>query len=139
MKELAVIFKALNLYARAAHHLAARTPFHSDHAFFAEVYGAADDAFDSIIERMIGLMGEESVGYPGILMEAASKVQKLPYAGVKENAMFYQVILDMEKQICAKASEIIQAGVTPGVEQLVGELCNQSEMRQYKIKQRIKK
>lgn len=139
MKELAIIFKSMNLYARAAHHLAARTPFHSDHAFFAEIYEAADDAFDGIVERMIGLMGEESVGYPGILSQSVANVSKLPYTGVKENTVFYQVLLDMEKKVCEKANEIIQSGVTPGVEQLVGELCNQSEMRQYKIKQRMKK
>jgi hypothetical protein len=44
----------------------------------------------------------------------------------------------MEQELCKKISMTIAAGVSPGTEQLLGNLCDFSEVRQYKIKQRIK-
>ena len=61
-----------------------------------------------------------------------------PSTGVKENKVFYQFQLMMEQELCKKISMAIAAGVSPGTEQMLGDLCDKSEVRQYKIKQRIR-
>jgi hypothetical protein len=45
----------------------------------------------------------------------------------------------MEMDLCKLIPAIISQGATEGTKQLLGDICNRSEMRQYKIKQRIKK
>ena len=43
----------------------------------------------------------------------------------------------LESRLRNLIKQIIDAGVSPGVEQLVGEIANKSEMRSYKIKRRL--
>jgi len=44
----------------------------------------------------------------------------------------------MEEKLKDLIKQIIATGVSPGVEQLIGDIANKSEMRSYKIKQRMK-
>lgn len=138
MRDILVHFRAMQFFAQNAHHLVARAPFHSDHSFFGETYEAMADAYDSVAERIIGLMGEEALKPQTIPLEANEKIKMAPSTGVKENKVFYQFQLMMEQELCKRISAAIAAGVSPGTEQLLGTFCDESEIRQYKIKQRIK-
>jgi DNA-binding ferritin-like protein len=138
MRDILVHLRAMHLFAHNAHNLVARAPFHSDHAFFGETYEALSDAYDSVAERIIGLMGEEALKPQTLLLEVGEKLKMAPSTGVKENKVFYQFQLMMEQELCKKISMTIAAGVSPGTEQMLGDLCDKSEVRQYKIKQRIK-
>lgn len=138
MRDILVHLRAMHLFAQTAHHLVARGPFHSDHKFFGDAYEAMSDAYDSVAERIIGLMGEEALKPQTILLEVAEKLKMAPSTGVKENKVFYQFHLAAEQELCKKIAMAIAAGVSPGVEQLLGDLANASEGRQYLIKQRIK-
>jgi len=138
MRDILVHLRTMQMFAQTAHHLVARGPFHSDHAFFGDAYEAAADAYDSVAERIIGLMGEEALKPQTILLEVNEKLKMAPSTGVKENKLFYQFQLMMEQELCKKISMAIAAGVSPGTEQMLGDLCDKSEVRQYKIKQRIK-
>jgi DNA-binding ferritin-like protein len=141
MKELAITLRALQLYAHMAHHLAGRTPFFSDHEFFGEIYSAADSNYDSVIERMIGLFGEDSI--PSIqeqLPMIQQITQALPQKSVKENATYFTAVLQLQQSVCAKIEALVKSGSLPqGTVQLLGDIANQSESFQYKIKQRLKK
>jgi DNA-binding ferritin-like protein len=138
MRDILVHLRAMHLFAQNAHHLVARGPFFSDHAFFGETYEAMSDAYDSVAERIIGLMGEEALKPQTIPLEANEKIKMAPSTGVKENKVFYQFQLMMEQELCKKIAMTISAGVSPGTEQLLGNIADVSEVRQYKIKQRIK-
>ena len=139
MLELAVILRAMQLFSHSAHHLCARTPFHQDHEFFSSVYQAAEDGYDSVIERIIGLYGEDSVELNRIVAEVASKLQNCPSTGVKENKAFYEYQLKFEQELCAKVEAICKnPKASQGIIQLCGDLANLSETRQYKIKARIR-
>ena len=138
MRDVLVHLRAMHLFAQNAHHLVAHGPFHSDHAFFGETYEAMSDAYDSVAERIIGLMGEEALKPQTLLLEANEKIKMAPSTGVKENKVFYQYQQMMKQELCKKIATVIAAGVSPGTEQLLGNLCDNSEIRQYKIKQRIK-
>lgn len=138
MKELVILLRSLNLYAHSAHNLCGRVPFFQDHEFFNEIYSAADVNYDSVIERMIGLSGEESVPSLPEQLEAIHQIlSQLPEKGVKENAIFFQVILEKQKMVCAKIEELCKSGLPQGTIQMLGNIADQSEQFQYKIKQRL--
>jgi DNA-binding ferritin-like protein len=139
MKEILIQLRTMQMFAHSAHHLVARTPFHSDHEFFSEVYSSIENDFDSVAERIIGLLGEESMELNSIIIGVANKLKNCPSIGVKENSIFYIHQLKYEDELCQLVSSILSAGVTPGTEQLLGDICNKSEARKYKIKQRLKK
>ena len=139
MLELAILFRAAQLFTHSAHNLCARIVFHQDHAFFADSYSAYEDAYDSIIERIIGLYGEDSVELNRIMSEVALKLKNCPSTGVKENKVFYEQQLKFEQEICQLVESICKnPKASQGVIQTIGTLGEQSEIRQYKIKQRIK-
>ena len=139
MKEILIHLRAMNLFGHSAHLLCGRVAFHSDHAFFGEAYEKASDDYDSVAERTIGLFGEEQLQLQMILQGAAAKLQAAPSVGVKENATFYQYLLQMEMELCKLCAIGVAQAQSEGVKQLLGEICNQSESMQYKIKQRLKK
>lgn len=141
MKELLILLRSINLYAHQAHNICARIPFFQDHEFFNEVYTNADSAYDDVIERMIGLYGEESIpSLPEQLVAISQIIEQLPEKGVKENAIFFQVLLEKQKLVCAKIEQLCTAGNLPqGTIQMLGNIADKSEQFQYKMKQRLKR
>jgi DNA-binding ferritin-like protein len=128
----------MQIYAQNAHHLVKGTPFHSDHGFFGDVYNSVAEDFDDVAERIIGLYGEDHLNLQNMMQAVTAKLSDAPSTGVMENKVFYEYQLKMEDALCKIIAKIIAAGVNPGTEQLIGEICNKAEMRKYKIKQRMK-
>jgi DNA-binding ferritin-like protein len=139
MLKCAIALRALQIYSQHAHNLAARVPFFSDHEFLGEIYEEADDHYDSIIERMIGLKGEEGLDLMPLLSAVMQRLQGKPCIGVQSNSVFFQEILRMKQELCAYLAEEIAAGVSPGTEQLLGDICDKQEQCIYKLRQRLKK
>lgn len=138
MREILFVLRLLQLYGHAAHNFCARVSFHADHAFFQEVYKQAEIDFDNVLERMIGLMGEEETGYDQLHTEVALVLDKLPIINVKDNGVYYEQIKAIEEDLCRTIAIKLSQGTTPGVEQLLGDICNRSEERLYKIGRRLK-
>ncbi len=138
MKELLILLRAMQLYSQNAHHLVKGMTFQQDHDFFGSVYDAIAVDYDSVVERIIGLFGEEHLQLQPILAAVVTKLSGAPSTPVENNKVFYEYQLQMEESLCKLCEQIIKAGVYPGTEQLIGEIANQSEMRKYKIKQRLK-
>lgn len=139
MKEIVIILRCLQLFAHNAHNTVARVIFFQDHEFLNEVYTAAETDYDSVIERIIGLFGSESINLNEIQVMAVQKLNKLP-TQVKENSTLMQIILELEKELCMHIEQIVrQNGITVGTEQMLGDIADKSEVRQYKLNQRIKK
>lgn len=137
MKELIVLLRAAQIYAHNAHNLCGRVPFFSDHAFLAETYAQLDTDYDSCVERYIGITGQE-LDLNEILQMATELMMHLPTLGKDENSDFFRALLELEKEICHLIEQLCSSGVSIGTEQMVGDIANLSEMRQYKIKQRLK-
>jgi DNA-binding ferritin-like protein len=137
MKELLYLLRAMNIYSQSAHHLVKGTPFHSDHAFFGDVYDALIDAYDSVAERIVSLYGEEPLKLDVVMSMAMGKIADAPSVGVMDNKVFYEYQERLESRLRDLVAKIIATGVSPGVEQLIGEIANQSEMRSYLIKRRL--
>lgn len=140
MLEILIHLRAMQISTHAAHQLCARVAFHQDHEFFGEAYAAHEDAFDGVAERIIGLFGEDSLNLQVIMQQVCAKLANAPSVGVKGNDVFYQYLLAKEQELCSMIDNYLKSKPSSeGVKQLLGEECNQSEIRQYKIKQRLKK
>jgi len=138
MKELLYLLRAMQFYTHSCHNLVKGTPFHSDHAFFGGVYSDLSADYDSVAERIIGLYGEEHLQLQTVLNGAMSKLSDAPSTGVEDNKIFYEYLLKMDEKLKGLIKQIIITGVSPGTEQLIGNIADKCEMRCYKIKQRIK-
>lgn len=99
MEKIAFVFRYLQLYAHQAHNLVKGQTFFQDHDYLGALYPVYEEAYDSIIERSIGL-------------NKPVNIQKVNQAAVK--------------------------GSSQGTMNLLAGLADQSEMRQYKLQQRIK-
>jgi len=128
----------MNLFAHSAHNLVKGPLFMQDHDFFGEVYPAYEADYDSVAERTIGTKGEAELALTPIAAGAAIKLKGAPAVGVADNSTYYQHLLQMEGELCALIEAQIQAGASEGTRQMLGNICDTSEIRQYKIKQRLK-
>ena len=120
----------MNIYAHNCHNTVACATFFQDHSFLADAYAAYDSDYDDVIERMIGLDLPCNLNEVHVL--AVQNLQKLPYE-YTENKQCFETLLQLEQALCQK----VQAELTnssEGTKQLLGEICNKSEARQYKIK-----
>lgn len=136
MKKLAVKFREAQIFAHAAHNLVQGSSFFSDHEFLGEAYEAYTKAYDDTIERMIGL-GTQDVNPLSITAEAANDALENYKLGNADSYDIFYALLGLEKNICQIVRDIIEKGVTHGTSNLLEGFADQSEMRQYKINQRI--
>jgi len=135
LTKLAARFRAMQLFAHNAHLLAMGQTFYQDHEAFGELYPAYETAFDALIERTIGLGGEYN---PEALFKQVSEFLA-PTWGCTETEKCFEKIMDFEKRICADVTDILtRMDVTQGVSNFLQGLADESESRQYKLKQRLK-
>lgn len=139
MKELLILLRSMQLFNHSAHHLVARAPFAADHELFGSFYSELDGEYDSVAERAIGKLGPEAANLGQIVAGVAAKLHGVPSTELKENSQFFEISLRLEKELCDLISSVIKAGVSEGTRQRLGDICDRSEVRQYKIQQRIKK
>lgn len=131
--------RAMQLFSHHAHNLVSRVIFFADHEFLGEVYTALDGEYDSVVERLIGLKGEDSLALQPLLASVTAKLANAPSVGVKENKVFFQYLLAQEQELCKLVEVECKAlGTSQGTIQLLGDIGNRSEIRQYKLKQRLK-
>ena len=135
LHDLIVLLRTIQLFAHAQHNLAKHNTFMQDHEFLAEIYTAAEGNYDDVLERCIGLMGESSVNLRMIQVQAAASMPE----PVKDNKQAFSALLTMEHNTCAMIEHLVRGGdLTVGFEQLLGDIANKSEVRQYKLSQRLK-
>jgi DNA-binding ferritin-like protein len=120
---LAGHLRAMQLNYHEAHHLSAGPCFAADHEMFGEFYAEVEEDYDSFVERCIG-MGFTEVAEPEEQMGVVSNVLNLD-----DKASEQQLC-----QICDLAAEVPES--TLGFEQLLGDIAQHSEVRQYKLGRR---
>lgn len=137
LDKLATALRALQIYGQHAHNNCSGKSFLSDHEMFASSYEAAADAYDSVVERIIG-----STGKPVDTLAITSEAAKLCGQCSKEagdcNVEFLRGVLRLELAICVCVDKICAAEKLPeGTKQLIGDIADKSMSRQYKLKQRL--
>lgn len=132
MHNTAIILRALQLYAHNAHNLAKGKTFLEDHEFFGELYSAYEGEYDSIVERMIGLGEEPDLN--DITKQAADAATANEF---KDNENAFSVLLVTEKELCSSIEKDM-TDASNGTQNLLQGIADNSEMRQYKLKRRLK-
>lgn len=134
MKELAIQFRFMYLFSHLSHHYVKFPTFFSDHSYFGELYETYEDIYDSLIEKMIGL--DIECNEFEINSAAVEKLNEYKSTEFNKNADYFQIILGAEKEMC-QIAENYDSEATYGVKNLLQGICDNSENRQYKLKQRL--
>lgn len=127
---IALLLRYMQFYAHMAHNLLGGETFFQDHTFLGDLYGAYEDEYDSVIERLIG--SDKTVDLVKLHKSAADALENPE----NYNDCFSE-LLSCEERLC----EFIEKEApksSQGTMQLYGGIADASEMRQYKLKQRIK-
>lgn len=132
MHTLASIYRAAQLYAHFAHNVVKGSTFFADHEFLGELYPAYEAAYDAIVEREIGL--GETVSIPEITKNAYHLFATA--AKDSDAQTFFKRLLATEKQICIQIAKDMK-GKSDGTQNLLQGLADDSEKRQFQLKQRI--
>lgn len=138
MQTLASIYRFLQLFAHAGHHLAKGCTFNQDHAFFGELYAAYGEAFDEVVERLIGTGKLKSVKDRIALDTKASAIlAKTDSEELTCAEDYFELLLEMETEICGKIEKLCEGKLSQGTLNLLAQLADDSEKRQYKLAQRV--
>lgn len=133
MKKLAEIFRASQFYAHIAHNVASGSSFFSDHDYLGELYSAYESAYDDVVERMIGL--GQNPDLTEITMNAAKYIKGHTHDSTEQ---CFAYLLSMEQEICDEISSLVK-DASDGTQNMLQDMADKSEMRQYKLGQRLKK
>lgn len=139
MLNLLIHLRLMNLLLHQYHNVCARVGFYADHEAFGAMYEEVEGEYDSVAERLIGLGDSSQLNLHAITDAVSQKCKQFPI-DAKENAALFQAALQLEKELQQQIEMMVKAGgVSQGVVQLLGDIAQRSEIRTYKIKQRIKK
>lgn len=139
MLQLASLLRFLQLFAHAAHHLSHGCTFFEDHKFLGKLYGEYEEAFDSLVERLIGLGQLDGVkDRLSIDAKAAAILAKTESEALTENEDWFELLLEMEQEFCGKIDKLAGGKISQGTLNLLAGLADASEQRQYKLGQRVK-
>lgn len=134
MDKLAQTFRTAQLVAHNFHNLTKGVSFFADHEFFGDLYGTYEEAYDSIVERDIGL--GEAIDLCAINAAAGTACGNYDGSDMAADEMC-AVLLGLERQIQAECAQFTK-GASIGTANLLADLADKSEMRVYKLRQRIK-
>jgi DNA-binding ferritin-like protein len=121
------------LYAHNAHHLASGPTFFADHEFLGDTYEEYTEAYDSVVELIIGDSGSGALDLVDVQTKAATMV-----AQMGEDGDTFPVLYRGEALLQSSVNNIGMGNADQGVLQVIGSIAQESKKRRYKIGQRIK-
>lgn len=132
MHSIAIHLRSMQLFAHRAHNDITGPTSFQDHEFLGELYPAYEAEYDSVAERMIGL--GEKPDLASITVDAAK--MSAMYPNVSKPKDILEFLLRCEVNLC----KLIKADVpkaTDGTQNLLQGIADNSESRQYKMRQRL--
>ena len=136
MNDIAIQLKTLKLYSHLAHNQVSGATFFSDHEFLGGLYEKADDFYDSVVERMIGLGMQPNI--TKINVAGVIKLKDLPSI-VPDNKSYFVNILMLTQALYVTLDATCKLPeTTEGTRQLLGGIADELEVLNYKMKQRVK-
>lgn len=133
LTDLAIAFRAAQFVAHNSHHLIKGATFFQDHEFIGELYESYAESYDTLAERIIAFNGTLDV--IAVTSKAASYASSFNPEGKTSNEIF-SALLAVEKSFCNMIKAIVPS-CTDGTQNLLQDIADKSEMRQYKIGRRI--
>lgn len=138
MLELSVLVRAMQLYVHHAHLLCARAVFMPDHLLLADIYSQAEDWFDGVSERMIGLGMEKELEFDSYMASVTKKLKGLPSTGVKENREYFAATMTMLNELTDMVEKLAkEKGMSQGTINMLAGMADQAEVFKYKVGRRM--
>ena len=134
--------RAMIAWYHAAHHVTKGTGFGGDHVnIYGEIYTQLDEDLDMIVEKGIGLTGDETLADPvSSLSLAATKLAQYPAAANQSADMIARHAFTISKEYIAFIESIYSqfesCGMSLGLDDLLQGLANQYETYVYLLQQR---
>ena len=134
--------RAMIAWYHAAHHVTKGTGFGGDHVnIYGEIYTQLDEDLDMIVEKGIGLTGDETLADPvSSLSLAATKLSQYPAAANQNAEVIAQHAFALSKEYVEFLegiySQFEACGMSLGLDDLLQGLANQYETYVYLLQQR---
>ena len=134
--------RAMIAWFHAAHHVTKGTGFGGDHVnIYGEIYTTLDEDLDQIVEKGIGLTGDESLADPvSSLSMAAGLLAQQPSSANQDAETIacnaFEVIKYYVKSIESIYAQFEACGMSLGLDDLLQGLANQYETYVYLLQQR---
>ena len=134
--------RAMIAWFHAAHHVTKGTGFGGDHVnIYGEIYNTLDEDLDQIVEKGIGLTGDESLADPVSSLSMAAGLLAQQPASANQDAETiacnaFEVIKYYVKSIEGIYSQFEACGMSLGLDDLLQGLANQYETYVYLLQQR---
>lgn len=138
MDEVLIQLRAMQLLFHQAHHLSKGDSFFGDHKAFEKFYLALEETYDTVAERVVSHYSPDHLNLGHIAMGVANILEQIPPMNDQDNNDFFMQALHMEKILCGYCATVIQQGVTEGTKNMLANICDESEKRQYLQHQRIR-
>ncbi len=134
MIDLAAYLRFMQFYAHICHNLTSGPTFYQDHAAFGGLYEDYETAYDGVVERCIGLGLTINLF---VITEKAGKLLAKKSDGASDPKAMFKSLLECEQKLCSHIDTLLGSS-TEGTRQFLGNLCDESEVRRYRIGQRLK-
>ena len=134
--------RAMIAWYHAAHHVTKGTGFGGDHVnIYGEIYTQLDEDLDMIVEKGIGLTGDETLAAPvSSLSLAATKLAQYPAAANQSAETIARDAFALSKEYIAFLESVYSqfeaCGMSLGLDDLLQGLANQYETYVYLLQQR---
>ena len=134
--------RAIIAWFHAAHHVTKGTGFGGDHVnLYGEIYTTLDEDLDGIVEKGIGLTGDETLADPVSSLSMAAGLLAQQPASANQDAETiacnaFEVIKYYVKAIEGIYSQFEACGMSLGLDDLLQGLANQYETYVYLLQQR---
>lgn len=136
MKDLLALTRMMKLYYHHLHNIAHGPCFSADHELMSDFYTQLDKSYDSLVERHIGLGGTmDTPALLEIITEAHSVLNSIP--DTDDMITYFYHSMSLEASLRAEIEAAISMS-SAGTENLLAALADESEQREYMLKQRVK-
>jgi DNA-binding ferritin-like protein len=131
----AALLRSLQLFAHNAHHLACGVSFFADHEFLGEAYAAYEEAYDDVIELMIGNGAMPTASDLVAIQQQA--LELLGALSLMPDRDPFAVLLRGESQLQGAVDQLCAGSTDQGDIQVLGSLAQESKVRAYKLGRRV--
>lgn len=134
--KVVIAARTLQLYYHYCHNLSTGSTFMQDHEEFKTNYTQAEADYDVVVEYMIANLGNESFDTKTINQVLAGVLSSYQIESMTADKMF-EIALKLEKDYQQVVANL-EKNASLGLKNALGDVAQASDVRIYKIQQRLK-
>lgn len=133
--KVAARLRVLQLFYHNCHNLAHGPTFVADHGLLGDFYSQAEDHYDAVVEYMIATLGGQAFDTSMLAEAVCEELEKFKAETMPMPEMFLTA-LQLEAEMYSDI-ESLEKGSPIGLRNLLGDVGQASDVRKYKLKQRL--